>query len=70
MTLIDRILFYIPDQASYVFTRTLRGKKGSDASNIHDEEVNDEVFSVVDYTNANRKENSRTMRRRSNIEGT
>lgn len=46
VTLIDRTLFYIPDKASYVFTQSLRYHKGSDASNIHDEEVNDEVFSI------------------------
>jgi H/ACA ribonucleoprotein complex non-core subunit NAF1 len=43
-TLVERTLFYVPDQASFVFTQSLRGNKGSDASNIYDEEINDDVL--------------------------
>ncbi|KAL7627338.1 hypothetical protein AAE478_001530 [Parahypoxylon ruwenzoriense] len=32
-------IFYPPSHASYVFTQALRGEKGTDASNWHDEEV-------------------------------
>jgi H/ACA ribonucleoprotein complex non-core subunit NAF1 len=38
-------LFYIPNEASFVFTQALRGNKGSDASNLYDEEVDDNVYS-------------------------
>jgi H/ACA ribonucleoprotein complex non-core subunit NAF1 len=41
--LIEQIVYYVPGQASFVFTQALRGNKGSDASNIYDEEINDEV---------------------------
>jgi H/ACA ribonucleoprotein complex non-core subunit NAF1 len=41
--MVGNSLFYVPDHASYIFTRSIRGIKGSDASNIYDEEVNDEV---------------------------
>jgi len=44
LDLVDKTLFYIPDRASFIFTRSLRGTKGSDASNIYDEEINEEVF--------------------------
>jgi H/ACA ribonucleoprotein complex non-core subunit NAF1 len=43
--LVDKTLFYVPDRASFVFTRSLQGLKGSDASNIYDEEINEEVRS-------------------------
>jgi hypothetical protein len=36
-------LYYVPEYASYVFTQSIRGFKGSDASNIYDEEINDAV---------------------------
>lgn len=36
---ISRPVFYSPNAASFVFTRDLRHFKGSDASNIWDEEV-------------------------------
>jgi len=35
----DRPIFYAPTLASFVFTRELRAMKGSDASNVWDEEV-------------------------------
>lgn len=44
VNLVHQTLFYVPDRASFVFTHSLQGTKGSDASNIYDEEINDEVF--------------------------
>jgi len=40
-------VFYVPELASYVFTQTLLDVKGSDASNIYDEEVDDEVIALI-----------------------
>lgn len=31
-------IFYVPEHSTYVFTEPLRAQKGSDASNLHDEE--------------------------------
>jgi hypothetical protein len=39
----EQKLYYVPEYASYVFTQAIRGLKGSDASNLYDEEVNDAV---------------------------
>lgn len=41
-------VFYPVDHASYVFTQPLRNAKGSDASNLHDEEVADEEMEFSD----------------------
>ncbi|KAG5972905.1 hypothetical protein E4U55_000709 [Claviceps digitariae] len=41
-------LFYPVDHASYVFTEPLKNLKGSDASNIHDEEVGDDEMEFSD----------------------
>ncbi|ROT42175.1 NAF1-domain-containing protein [Sodiomyces alkalinus F11] len=41
-------VFYPVNHASYVFTQPLRNLKGSDASNIHDEEVGDEEMEFSD----------------------
>ena len=68
-TLVERTLFYVPDQASFVFTQLLRGKKGSDASNIYDEEINDDVLLKSIIANTNRKKNFPTMRLRCIISG-
>ncbi|KZO96426.1 NAF1-domain-containing protein [Calocera viscosa TUFC12733] len=38
---ISRAVFHVPDRSNYVFTRHLLLLKGSDASNMHDEEVSD-----------------------------
>jgi len=37
-------LYFIPNEASFVFTQALRGISGSDASNLYDEEVDDNVL--------------------------
>jgi len=39
-------LFYIPNEAAFVFTQALRGNKGSDASNLYDEEVDEDVCRI------------------------
>lgn len=36
---VGRKLFYAPSLAAYIFTRELRALKGSDASNLYDEEI-------------------------------
>jgi H/ACA ribonucleoprotein complex non-core subunit NAF1 len=41
-------IFYPVDHANYVFTEPLKNLKGSDASNIHDEEVGDEEMEFSD----------------------
>ncbi|KYK59161.1 snoRNP assembly factor Naf1 [Drechmeria coniospora] len=41
-------VFYPPDHASFVFTEPLKNLKGSDASNIHDEEVGDDDMEFSD----------------------
>jgi len=37
---LQKPVFYAPSHAQFVFTRDLRSLKGSDASNVWDEEVN------------------------------
>ncbi|KAI1073470.1 NAF1-domain-containing protein [Whalleya microplaca] len=41
-------VFYPPSHASYVFTQALRGERGTDASNWHDEEVADDEIEFSD----------------------
>ncbi|MCJ1413245.1 hypothetical protein MMC19_007349 [Ptychographa xylographoides] len=41
-------LYYVPQHSTYVFTQTLKVMKGSDASNIHDEEVGDDELEFSD----------------------
>ncbi|KAH7319886.1 Gar1/Naf1 RNA binding region-domain-containing protein [Stachybotrys elegans] len=41
-------IFYAEQHASYVFTEPLKAVKGSDASNLHDEEVGDEEMEFSD----------------------
>ncbi|KAJ4327810.1 hypothetical protein N0V84_001772 [Fusarium piperis] len=41
-------VFYPVDHASYVFTEPLKNLKGSDASNLHDEEVGDDEMEFSD----------------------
>jgi hypothetical protein len=61
----EQKLYYVPEYASYVFTQAIRGLKGSDASNLYDEEVNDAVI-LHRFPSANvlRKWNSQMMRLR------
>jgi H/ACA ribonucleoprotein complex non-core subunit NAF1 len=41
-------VFYSEKHSTYVFTQTLKAYKGSDASNLHDEEVGDEEMEFSD----------------------
>ncbi|EEH20178.2 hypothetical protein PABG_02437 [Paracoccidioides brasiliensis Pb03] len=41
-------VFYVMDHSTFVFTQPLKGLKGSDASNFHDEEVGDEEIEFSD----------------------
>ncbi|KAL9000352.1 MAG: hypothetical protein Q9188_005695 [Gyalolechia gomerana] len=41
-------VFYVEQHAKYIFTRNLKTLKGSDASNIHDEEVGDDEIEFSD----------------------
>ncbi|OAA32195.1 H/ACA ribonucleoprotein complex, subunit Gar1/Naf1 [Moelleriella libera RCEF 2490] len=41
-------IFYPVDHAHYVFTQPLKNLKGSDASNLHDEEIGDEEMEFSD----------------------
>lgn len=42
MTLKNTKVFYVKSHSTFVFTQPLRSAKGTDASNIHDEEVGDD----------------------------
>ena len=41
-------VFYVPQHAYTVFTEAIKGIKGSDASNLHDEEIGDEEIEFSD----------------------
>lgn len=41
-------IFYVPQHSTYVFTQALKAIKGSDASNLHDEEVGVEEMEFSD----------------------
>lgn len=41
-------VYYVPQHSTFVFTQPLRGVKGSDASNFHDEEVGDDEMEFSD----------------------
>ncbi|MCJ1333606.1 hypothetical protein MMC10_010306 [Thelotrema lepadinum] len=41
-------IFYVPQHSTFVFTKALQSVKGSDASNIHDEEVGAEELEFSD----------------------
>lgn len=42
------IIYYVQHHSTFVFTQPLKGLKGSDASNIHDEEVGDDEMEFSD----------------------
>ena len=44
----DTQIYYVPQHSTYVFTQALKAIKGSDASNIHDEEVGDDELEFSD----------------------
>lgn len=41
-------IYYVPQHSTFVFTQPLKGVKGSDASNFHDEEVGDDEMEFSD----------------------
>ncbi|EXJ86675.1 hypothetical protein A1O3_03628 [Capronia epimyces CBS 606.96] len=41
-------VFYVPQHSTFVFTQPLKGVKGSDASNFHDEEVGEDEMEFSD----------------------
>ncbi|KAJ3284814.1 hypothetical protein HK104_009768, partial [Borealophlyctis nickersoniae] len=43
-----RKVYYVPDHVKMVFTQPLKAQKGSDASNIHDEEIGEEEMEFSD----------------------
>jgi H/ACA ribonucleoprotein complex non-core subunit NAF1 len=45
---VGQTVFYPTDHAAYVFTEPLKNMKGSDASNLHDEEVGDDEMEFSD----------------------
>ena len=44
----DTRVFYVESHSTYIFTQPLKAFKGSDASNIHDEEVGDDELEFSD----------------------
>lgn len=44
----DMTIFYVESQSTFVFTQPLKGLKGSDASNFHDEEVAEDEIEFSD----------------------
>jgi H/ACA ribonucleoprotein complex non-core subunit NAF1 len=52
----QRKVFHVPRHSSYVFTKEIKHLKGSDASNVYDEEVDaDEAEFSDDEQEANAK---------------
>ncbi|KAI5280454.1 hypothetical protein KEM54_003703, partial [Ascosphaera aggregata] len=45
---VGKAVFYLYDYSTFVFTEPLKGLKGSDASNFHDEEVGDDEIEFSD----------------------
>ncbi|KAH8680761.1 Gar1/Naf1 RNA binding region-domain-containing protein [Xylariales sp. PMI_506] len=41
-------IYYTPEHATFVFTEPLKGLRGTDASNLHDEEIGDEEIEFSD----------------------
>ncbi|KAJ5767264.1 uncharacterized protein N7511_004880 [Penicillium nucicola] len=41
-------IYYVEEHSTFIFTQPLKGMKGSDASNFHDEEVGDEEMEFSD----------------------
>ena len=56
-------IFYVPQHSTYVFTQALKAVKGSDASNLYDEEVGeDELEFSDDEAEAEYKRNQKLQR--------
>ncbi|KAI0828857.1 Gar1/Naf1 RNA binding region-domain-containing protein [Trametes gibbosa] len=45
---VGRTVYHVPDRSNYVFVRQLRQFRGSDASNVHDEEPGDDEVEFSD----------------------
>lgn len=45
---VSRPVYHVPQRSKYVFTRDLVKFKGSDASNLHDEEVGENELEFSD----------------------
>ncbi|EIW64159.1 NAF1-domain-containing protein [Trametes versicolor FP-101664 SS1] len=45
---VGRVVYHVPDRSNYVFVRQLQQYKGSDASNVHDEEPGDDEVEFSD----------------------
>ncbi|KAH9849222.1 Gar1/Naf1 RNA binding region-domain-containing protein [Lenzites betulinus] len=45
---VGRAVYHVPDRSNYVFVRQLRQFRGSDASNVHDEEPGDDEVEFSD----------------------
>jgi H/ACA ribonucleoprotein complex non-core subunit NAF1 len=45
---VGKTIYYVEQHSTYVFTQALKAYKGSDASNLHDEEVGDEEMEFSD----------------------
>jgi H/ACA ribonucleoprotein complex non-core subunit NAF1 len=57
------VVFYVPQHSTFVFTNALRNIKGSDASNIYDEEAaDDEVEFSDDEAEAEHKRNRKAQK--------
>ncbi|KAJ9204452.1 hypothetical protein DTO021D3_8518 [Paecilomyces variotii] len=44
----EKQIYYVPQHSTFVFTQPLKGLKGSDASNFHDEEIGEEEMEFSD----------------------
>lgn len=47
-TAVGAKVFYVPGRSTFLFTNALRQMKGSDASNVYDEEVDDREMEFSD----------------------
>lgn len=45
---LDRTVYYLPKRSSFLKTKALRAMKGSDASNVYDEEVDEDQADFSD----------------------
>ena len=63
-------IFYVERHSTYVFTQPLKAFKGSDASNIHDEEVGDDELEFSDDEAEAEYKRTKKMRRQARRGGT
>lgn len=60
---IGREVFHVPSRSKFVFVRQIKGLKGSDASNVHDEEPGDEELEFFSDDEAEAAHKNRLKRR-------